>query len=41
MWIVIARRITFFLALLLSGAVTASCFHLGYNMLGSSVTGRS
>ena len=31
MWIVIARRGTFFLALLLSGAVTASCFHLGYN----------
>lgn len=31
MWVVIARRATFLLALLLSGAITASCFHLGYN----------
>lgn len=31
MWIVFARRATFFLALLLSGAITVSCFHLGHN----------
>jgi hypothetical protein len=39
MWIVIARRGTFFLALLLSGAVTVSCFHLGYNSSWTQTAG--
>ena len=39
MWITITRRAVFFLALLLSGAITASCFHLGYNSPWTQVAG--